>query len=217
MARGFPGFGAAGSSAPVGFGLVNQNLASPELAGYSLAVSFTGFVTLAWGDGAVQQQINAGGLGINGGGAEGATTILHARFDAALDTADLWFNGTFFATQAAAGFVPAAAATPTTVGTAPTTLAGVALDGQVGMAGVAIVDSVLSAQDIADHYNACLQSDQMFDTGVWDALWDVRAGLPTIANDTTQWFDQIAAAPLDRNTTDENFSMSIAAHKPRFQ
>lgn len=217
MARAFPGFGSdgPGSAAPVGFGLTNQPTLTPEDSGYSFIASFTGFIEVAWGDGAAGKQIFAGGAGLIGGGAEGATTILHARFDQNADTVDLWFNGTFFATQAAAGFVPAAGGTPTIIGS-PASDPAIEFDGQVGVSGFAIVDSILSAQEIADHYNACLQNDQMFDTGVWDNLWDVRAGLPNVVDATTQWFDEVAAAFLDRNTTDENFSMRTAAHKPRF-
>jgi len=218
MARAFPGFGTGGpgTAAPVGFGINNQEPLTPETGGYNMQASFSGFVALAWGDGAVQNQIVAGGSAILGGGAEGATTILHAIFDANADTVGLWFNGTFWDSVGGAGFVARPASTPTTVGTISPD-PGLPLDGRIGMAGVAIVDAVLTPQQIADHYDACIRNDQMFNTGVWDALWDVRAGLPTLDNDTTEWLDEVGAAPLDRNTTNENFSMSIAAHKPRFQ
>jgi hypothetical protein len=216
IARAFPGFGpgGVGTAAPVGFAITNQPEATPEDEGYSLSASFAGFANLSWGDGAAGQAINGGGPGIIGGGAEGATACLHAVFDANADTVGLWFNGTFVDVVAGAGFVPSTG--DTTIGVL-TPAGALPFDGEIGVAGFGIADSVLSAQDIADHYNAVLQNDQMFDTGVFDALWDVRAGLPNIDNDTTTWLDEIAAAPLERVTTDQNFSMSVAAHKPRFQ
>ncbi len=218
MARVFPGFGPDGPSAggaPVGFVLNNAPLLTPEDGGFTINGSFNGVTAITWGDGTATQTIVANG-GLLGGGAEGATCVLVARFDAQQDTADLWFNGTFAESFAGAGFVPAPASTPTAVGTLGGEFPGTDFDGNMGIAGLGIADRILTAQEIADHYNECLESDRFFDTGAFDALWDVRRGLPNIDDETTQWFDEVSDQPLDRLTTDDNFSMSVGSHKPRF-
>lgn len=217
MARCFPNFGPGGSlsgGSPVGFVVDNTDPLAPEDGGFTINGTFAGVTTLTWGDGTATQTITANGGTLIGGGAEGASTLLHARFHPN-GTVDLWFNGTLAETFLNGDFVPAPASTPTNVGILE--LPGVEFFGGLGIAGLAIVDSVLDPQDISDHYNACLESDRFFDTGVYDALWDVRTGLPDITDETTQWFDEVSAQPLDRLTTDDNFSMSVGSHKPRFQ
>lgn len=218
MARAFPGLGPDGTESPSSFPLNNADqVVAPEAGGYSMIAGFAGNTSVAWGNGAALVSLTAASVGLLLGGSLGATGLQYAIFDAGANTVGLWFNGTFFETQDPSGFVPAPEGTPTTVGALAANPAFATFDGRLGVAGIAIANRVLTPSEIADHYNACMVSGSMFDTGVWDELWDARAGLATMDDDTTEWLGEVGGAPLTRVTTDGNFSMVTASAKPRWQ
>lgn len=209
LARCFPGF-----PTPIIAVLDNTGDIGAPTDGYGIACGLNGVGSVVWGNGAgqeilfVQQTVSVG---------PGASCLTVVRFDGPNDITELFINGCKLAeeTGGGTGISAAASSTPTTVGTVPSGGAGnVANDANAGISGIAIADGLLTDQQIADHASAVFEDYSMADTGVWDALWDARSGIPAADADTTGWLDEISAAPLDRVVTTP--TLASESGRPRF-
>jgi hypothetical protein len=208
LARCFPGLPVAGVLL-----LDNTDDFETATSGYGFLAALNGVNTIGWGDGAARQTIL---VTQDVPVAPGATCLTVVRFDGPNDITEMFVGGSKIAEEigVGTGIEVAAPDTPTNVGAFFVGGENVANNANAGLSGIAITAGLLTDQEIADHADAVLEDLSMADTGVWDALWDARSGIPNANPETTEWLDEISAAPIARVVTTP--TLASQSGRPRF-